>query len=91
MDCLRRNLEGTGPDLRMSEVREVEESKINPMFLVEVHAAGVQLGKGEEGELRLGDAEFVVVGDREWGQTHWNEEFGSHQHLFQWLLTLSAY
>ena len=47
MDCLWRNLEGTWPDLRMSE--EFEEPKITPMFSAQVYTAGAQVCKGEKG------------------------------------------
>lgn len=63
VDCLK-NLERSWPDLKMSEVREVEETKITPMFPAQVNATALQcIWKGEEGELILGDAEFPVLGD----------------------------
>lgn len=50
--------------MKMSEVREVEETKITPMFPAQVNATALQcIWKGEEGELILGDAEFPVLGD----------------------------
>lgn len=47
----------------MSEARGGEEPKVTPAFLAQVYAAGLWVWKGEKGELRFGDAEFVVLGD----------------------------